>query len=412
MARDATRDGAAATNVAARDGAAATAVATRDGAAATAVATRDGAAATAVATAAIQRAWRARCSRAHARLAATLRQLAVCAVCHDECVQVIRCRNGHACCEGCELSSADTRCPMCRVPRAYARDVTLERVLRAADPALRCTACGAAVRPRECERHRAWCPAHRFVCPAPGCTATVGARDMAAHVARHVAAGEAHALRRRADGTYGLVVGVTRAAGETFVLALDGARGRGGERGDERGDGDDRGAVVVVTVVPQRTRVNLLPAHQHDWPLLHVQLYAFYPGPTAPAIVATVRQLRAADCDAPGGFLEEHRSGAVAPMLASRENVLLGVGGPLIAARSILHHDAAAAPASDRPLVRPDAAPSPELGRAVRAHGVRDPPLDRTSLPADPGAQCAILQIGLRLDAAVAVEAAYPIGGA
>ena len=60
-----------------------------------------------------------------------------CVVCHDECVRAVRCRNYHAVCVGCEMGTADNRCPMCRATRSTQFDSTFELAYQIRMPAAR-----------------------------------------------------------------------------------------------------------------------------------------------------------------------------------------------------------------------------------------------------------------------------------
>ena len=107
------------------------------------------------------------------------------------------------------------------------------------------------MRPRE--RHRAWCP-HRFA-PRRRLHGTAASATWR-RTSRHVAAGEAHALGRRADAP--TACAAVRTHGETTVVVL--------------GRGTADALVVAVSTVPQRGRAPHRRAHPEEWPLLHVQL--------------------------------------------------------------------------------------------------------------------------------------------
>ena len=289
-----------------------------------------------------------------------------CVVCHDECVKIVRCANGHSCCMGCVLASSDSRCPVCREMRAPVAEAAMPVALEATGTLLRCHSCNTCTRAEDCERHRAWCPAHRFVCPWSTCTQCVRASDMAAHVRHH---GEVHALTRKIDGTFHVVLTLTR-AGDTFVMCV-------------------RDTTLVISNTLQRRMGG------PDGLFMHIHLRAYYPGPDAPSLHATVRQLRVSDCDTHDGWTEAYRYGVVPPMIASRESVVLAWPSPVVTPRTCTGD------AFD-PFVLPDACPglSSQLRDQVRKAGVRDV---SNKAAADMQTPTALLHLVLREDPRVPI---------
>ena len=168
--------------------------------------------------------------------------------------------------------------------------------MAAAGARLLCAACDVHLDAKDVEFHRAWCPRHRFVCPWEQCAQCVAAADMAAHVRAHgvpcltpADAGDVHfhvALRP----TCSVVVVV-----------------------------DD--AVVVLTLAAGSFRRGGEPA------CAFVSLRAYYASSDAPLLTARVRQVRV-----DGEWVEDHRLGAVTPMLATRE---AAAGGTALTPRSM-----------------------------------------------------------------------------
>lgn len=296
----------------------------------------------------LQRLWRVRASARHARAAAQLRAMAECVVCGDECAQLVRCAHGHACCVGCTLAASDTRCPLCREPRPATVDTSLAQALAACGTRLRCRACGVASDVADCEAHRAWCPAHRFVCPWSTCTHTVCAAEMAAHVRHH---DRVHQLTRTREGCYHLVTALARPGDAVVTCAGD--------------------TTVVLTTARR------MPHHLHvqeaSPPMLHLHVRAYYASARAPALRATLRQLRVDGCDTRDAWSEEHRLGVVPPMIASRESVVLAGQTPALTPRALLAENF-----DHAQLVLPDVDPGAEasacIGPQVRAAGLRDVP--------------------------------------
>lgn len=286
-----------------------------------------------------QAAWRAHASRTHARRQAYLRSLCVCVVCHDECVHLVRCRNGHGCCVNCEMGLVDHVCPLCRETRPAVRDALTPLLVRGVR--LSCAACAVSLAAERVEAHRAWCPRHRFLCPHEDCTECVQADGLAAHALSHPGV---HSLARRSgSNAYEFCAIVTRSTTQQVLVTVE-------------------STLVVMQVSPGLGRF------ADTGGVLHVHLRAYYPSPDAPPLLLTLRQLAPADCarrDA--GCTDELRCGVVAPMLASRETIMvLSLPSPAIVPRSTM--------SSTDEVLRtclPNVGPSPSLAEYARAHGLR-----------------------------------------
>jgi hypothetical protein len=319
-------------------------------------------------------------------VAARVRELTRCAVCHDECLHLVRCSNGHGCCVGCELSIADNRCPLCREQRAFVVDGVLPSLFKEW-PALRlrCQTCGDVHVPAgQCETHRAWCPEHTFACPVPGCTHLVRARDMKAHVMLH---GVPVLLPR--DGCYEFFLGLTRVNGEAADVVVR--------------VGEECVLVLTSTSVNRRSLVQSVSDLLH--PVLHLSLKAYYRDAAARPVRAVVRQLRVADCVEEDAWVEEHRCGVVPPVIASRETTPASHSrvGPSLTARTQLVAEPTDPDPSSSPLFfLPNTGPSTEVAQHVRRRGIRDlspaPPHAPPRLPT--GLPVALLHIRLLLSAA------------
>ena len=255
----------------------------------------------------LQRAWRAANSRALCRSRRALRELAVCCVCHDECVRLVRCRNGHARCVGCALSGDDLRCPVCREVRPPAVDASLPTALRECRVSLTCGTCRKRVSVAECEHHRAWCPAYRFICPWVNCMQCLTTADLAAHVLTHEYVPR---LRRP------LAVTVALEASDSLTCVV--------------------GARATVVTISSR------PIFEGGAGLVQIKLRGYYASDADPPLVATVQQLHCVTLD----VVEEHRIGIVSPVLASREASDVGTG-------CVLEHKSAAI-APGPPICVPD----------------------------------------------------------
>ena len=122
------------------------------------------------------------------RMASTMRQIrdmSGCVVCGDECTQVVRCSNNHACCMNCHTKmSHDTRCPMCREPRCPGGNEILS-LMTTSGIHFECKNCGKQSTRKDHEHHRAWCPRHEFDCPIGSCGQNVTLSEMANHAMTH-----------------------------------------------------------------------------------------------------------------------------------------------------------------------------------------------------------------------------------
>ena len=312
----------------------------------------------------LQRAWRARASRRLAQAARALRELATCAICQDECVHLVRCSNAHGCCLGCALSAEDNRCPLCRESRPLVPDATVASTLRALGTRLRCATCGIHSDVDACEEHRAWCPDHCFLCPVTGCAQCVPASEMASHVQHHAEVSVLHLH----EGAYHLILGVRAHGTEGLIVTLD-------------------DTVVVVELAARRT----LAIEQEQ--VMVVALRAYYPHARAPALHTTVQQVLPSLCDGTD-WVEEHRLGVMAPMLASHEGLVASRVTAKLTPRSLV-------PEQARLLSITDAPPGTVLSHRMRRVGWRDLPSHApllTPLPA--GVQHGLLiRLCFRVDA-------------
>lgn len=265
----------------------------------------------------VQRAWRQLASRRHALSMARLRDASVCVVCHDECTRVVRCVNGHAACLGCALASgAASSCAVCREPRHLHVDRTLTPLMEASSIKLRCGTCNRMVTWRDCETHRAWCPAHRFACPCDGCNAHVRACDLANHV---------YSAHHATDLLLNLLPDTETHPTYSAILAMR--------------PGQDAAMLCVGTTV---VVVHLaLPPMGTSEPFYVVSLRAYYEGPQSPALHVRLRQHRMEN----GMWMSEHHVGLIPPVLASRELT------PHTASVPLVHACVATQPWSDQPMV-------------------------------------------------------------
>lgn len=244
------------------------------------------------------------------------------------------------------MSTSDTRCPLCRSPRQPVPDVAFEALAKTSGVTFRCNTCQTSVAAAECEYHRAWCAAHRFVCPCTACTTCVTARDMVAHVRTHDGTLR---LTQRVDGTHHAVVALARGGGDSCVFCLD------------------RAVVVLTNTGGRYTHPPWVTPSTFS-----LQLRAYYDSADAPAVLATIRQLRVLDCDSSNNWVEEHRYGVVSPMLASQEHVIVAHNGPVLTPRCVLTD---ALPLDAPVFAFPDVPPGKVLSTMVRRHGLRDLPL-------------------------------------
>ena len=335
----------------------------------------------------VQRAWRACAARRLVAAGGALRALATCAVCQDECVRLVRCANGHGCCVGCALCASDMRCPLCREPRPLVAERVLADTMAACGLRLRCASCGVSSAIADVEAHRAWCPAHRYVCPHAACAQCVSAGAMAAHVAAHHSDGVPRLLRA-ADGARHVVAAFAlRLASDSLVLEVG-------------------GAVVVVRTWPKY--LSALALSEAGPPALQLAARAYYPAPTARALCLTVRLLRVVGCETPEAFCEEHRLGVVPPMLASRESCVMCNVAATLVPRTVY------APPPQHPRL-PDVNPfcvvpaRPGAGLAARARhaGLRDLPAVQLPLAPATATPVAFVHLALREDVRVAIGDLY-----
>ena len=298
----------------------------------------------------VQRAWREHRARVLTRLIGSLRERCRCVVCGDECVRLVRCSNGHASCVGCSLAASDARCPLCRVARDRTRvDFVTPAVLAECGARLRCSSCGRSTTVQECERHRAWCPAHRYVCPFDACTHTCPADEMAHHV---TAAHGVPSLSPRQDGCHHIVTTSTMRPFPPRLIVVG-----------------DTVVSIAQSWQAHSLRRGFAPTTAET---VHVMLRGHYASCDAPVVRVTVRQLRAVDAQ----WSEEHRCGVVAPVVAPLEHLppsAFGTPTVVVTPRCVLTRDDDEA---DVPLVLPDAAPTDRsLRERLMRSGVRDPPL-------------------------------------
>lgn len=265
----------------------------------------------------LQRGWRSAVARRHARTLESLRSMLTCIVCHEEGASLTRCSNGHGCCMSCTSHMTDARCPMCRERRNAAPDRTLRILGNASGIRLLCGACSTRQPFAEFDRHRAWCPEHRFLCPAVSCNACVPSSGMAAHVLSHDGV---HELSPDDDGDYHAIVAATH-GNNPHILCIGGTA-----------------VVVSYTPMARRTPIHVaLDLSTNLHPMIHMHARAFYPSGRSAALNLTVTQYALADIDV-GDWKSVHRCGVVAPALASRE--VLEVPMPILIPESRAPNDA------------------------------------------------------------------------
>lgn len=326
----------------------------------------------------VQHAYRAWRSLRLMRFERHMRELARCVVCHDECVRMIRCSNGHGVCVGCQLNTHDLRCPLCREYRSCDVDASFESMLRATHVTFRCQTCQRSVASTVCEHHRAWCCQHRFTCPHAMCTHTCLGADLAEHSLR-LHSRHTHKVRPGGDGAHHVVAAFPPSHDLTvFVLG-------------------DSGIAVLVSLTQVRRMTMMGPSStpsQHEV-LVQLHLRAIYPSPDAPAIVCTVRQLRVHDCSIPNSWVEEHRHGLITPVVASRESLSeTFYEGPIVKPRVALTES------SETPFVQAGACPpDTSLSAHARRFGLRDVGLVGSSVtvpPKDAHTRVALLHMSFR----------------
>jgi hypothetical protein len=353
---------------------------------------------------AVQRAWRACASRRSGRAARALRDAACCVVCGDECALVVRCHAGHACCTGCVACvGADLRCPVCRQPRPLVPDASFARALDACGVRLRCGGCGAHTPARRTEAHRAWCPAHAFVCPCDGCTRALATRDgLAAHVRSHA---RVHAPLRAADGAVHAVVALDARTPHPSRVVLVVCSSSSSL---PLWSPSAASVVVVLTSAPEGRPT-----------LLRVTAHAYYPSAECRPLRATLRTMTVTGADDAEGWTEEHRLGVVPPVLASREALAEDACAvsALLSPRCAWYGNAVAlhprAPLLAVSSARPGHVPLDLAARATQA-GIRDVPSTLSPLARSHELMMrppvALVHVALRLDprGAPTIGALYP----
>lgn len=327
----------------------------------------------------IQTLWRARASQRLSRAMVQIREMCKCVVCDDECVKIVRCTNGHSCCVGCVLGAADSRCPICRETRVtMTPDALVADVLHACETRMRCNSCNIMFRSADCERHRAWCPAHQFVCPCSMCTQCIPASKMAAHVVQNH--DDVSSLTAFSNGSFHLVftAGLGR---DNIVFAVNDV------------------TVVIGTCGSRASRLSPDPA------MIGLSLRAYYPTSTSPSLVATLHQMRVSDCNVVDSWCDAHRYGVIPPMIASRETVVLAPQSASVVPR-VMTFDPYEVPR----LILPDHKPgvTPGLMKRVRDSGLRDVPLMTPSMPRlDACTPMSLLHLVLHFDEETPIGSLY-----
>lgn len=305
--------------------------------------------------------------------------MVTCSICHDECVRMVRCSNGHACCVGCALCTNDARCPLCRESRPLVPDTTICSFLEACGTRLKCYACDVCFAPRDCERHRAWCPEHQFVCPYPNCSQCVPAIAMADHVMHHPSV---PALTRSIDGSYHMVLAFQSRANECLIACVN----------------------DTTVVISNGLRRVVALGSQADPPMM-VSMRAYYASGGAAPLRATVRQMSVSACDDAGGWLEEHRIGIVTPMMASREAVVSNGVTAMLAPRSFVLESQ-----MDSHMIIPNARPGITTGLQERVcqAGIRDMPTNLPPLASlEPHTPTALVHVCFREDGRMSISDVY-----
>lgn len=326
----------------------------------------------------IQVFWRAQRCRRACDTTRTLRELCTCAVCNDECARIVRCPKGHGCCMGCNMSMTDPRCPICREPRGTTTDPTLPLLLRVNRFPLRCNTCRKQVYEHECELHRAWCPAHLFLCPWANCQKCFPAHELAEHIQHHT---NVHCLQRELDSMnpmggyeYHAVLLLTRTSEQIIFCVED---------------------TTVVLQVAVRRVITAGGGFAHAPLLFHMNARAYYASSASPALKTRVRQLPVHACADGSEHVEEHCMDIVPPMLASSESIVLGSIGGWMSARSILQ-DGQLEP--NMLVLLRNGRPSPGVNVQVRQLGIKDaprlPPQSREEV--EGGTMAAIVHISFR----------------
>jgi len=301
-----------------------------------------------VATRYIQRMWRTYMSIRMARLSAHMRSMCECTVCHDECVQMVRCQNGHGVCTGCETCITETRCPMCREQRPSVPDGAMPQMLKISKMRMRCSTCCKSVWSNECERHRAWCPEHRFMCPWNHCHQTMTSSMMIEHMSHHNAC---VLVRNTTDEKYHVVVTMTQGMNESFIVIIE-------------------STTIIITMGRRGAFQTAGEFFMGGQCCLNIRGY--YGSSSSKPIRVIVRQLSVLNCENSNMWLEEHRCGIIPPMIASRETVISSSNAPSIVPRSILHSDTISP--NNETLISTNS-PHPGLAAIIKARGIRDVPI-------------------------------------
>lgn len=279
------------------------------------------------------------------------------------------------------MSARDARCPLCRELRPLAAERAIADAMSACGLRLRCTGCGASTAVDDVEAHRAWCSAHRFVCPHTQCTRCVPAAGMSSHVALH-------------EDVPRLLVGADGARHVVFALALH-----------SLSDAlvlEVGGVVVVVDTTHRRLPMGLAETTP---PVVQLMARAYYPTPAARALRLAVRLLRVAGCDTGHTFCEEHHLGVVPPMLASRETIVLTNVAATLLPRTVIAEDAD--PRPENPFFLELGRPAAGLAERARRAGLRDLPHVQAPLAIHQGTPAAFVHLCFREDARLAVSEVY-----
>ena len=114
----------------------------------------------------------------------------------------------------CVLGTNDARCRVCREPQATVIETFVPTLMKTGGCFTRCNTCMKLISSNDCERHRAWCPGHHFLCPCTSCNRCFTASQLARHVTEHV---QVPKLVKKDDGAYHIVMGLCR-VGDTLVM--------------------------------------------------------------------------------------------------------------------------------------------------------------------------------------------------
>lgn len=315
----------------------------------------------------IQRQWCRRQSRRLAKVTAWIHEMSVCCVCHDECATLVRCRNGHGCCSGCDASNDDRRCPICRELRAPHPDAILPMVTKIVPVHFKCSLCETYVPSTQCEKHRAWCPSFKFTCPCGTCTETVTVATMKHHVLGH----NVPFLLTSYDRESVFYMVITRYVSDTVLVVDD--------------------TTFVLSNVQRRTHVHLSDIMSGQ---VSLHMRAYYPHPASHAWTSCIQQVRVTDVST-DSWIEEYRMGIVPPVIASRESVITSSYLPVIVPRCMMYDSAPVL--GERPaLVLED---DGRVSHAIRNHNVRDIPMmtkPHDRIDTTNGVPVAVLRIHLR----------------